>query len=259
MSTATDRHRIRCLPAPVRTWLHRCVERDLDPPERADLDTSGEIRLARWWHYEACEVLAPPTELIWSATTRIGPLSIEGADRYVDGAGATRWDASGRIPVLRAAGDGTTRSAAGRLAGEALLVPTFALAPWMEWEVINERRAVAQITIHGRVHSVEAEFDDGRLVTCSQPRWYQSGRRGRSRVFGVRFHGATTCDGITMPTDWTAGWDWDGDGWRHGPSFRAHLEAVRFSTARTRALHRLPTRRSSGRSTLVPTSAAGAR
>jgi hypothetical protein len=232
-TTATTPDRIRHLPDPVRAWLHRCVEPGVEPPDRADLDTSGEIRVGRWWRYEACEVLAPPTDLIWSATTRIGPLSIEGSDRYVDAVGAMRWDASGRIPVLRANGDGTTRSAAGRLASETLLVPTFALAPWIEWEAINASRAVAQITIHGTVHSVEAEFDDGRLVTCSQPRWYQNRRRGRSRVFGVRFEGDTTHDGITMPTNWTAGWDWDGDDWRNGPFFRAHLEAVAFSTTST--------------------------
>jgi Family of unknown function (DUF6920) len=141
-----------------------------------------------------------------------------------------RWMASGRIPVLRADGPATTRSAAGRLAAEALLVPTFAVAPWIEWEAINDTRAVAQITIHDVIHSVEAEFDDGRLVTCSQPRWYQSARHGRSRVFGVRFAGEATYDGLTMPANWTAGWDWDGDTWQRGPFFRAHLEAARFTT-----------------------------
>jgi hypothetical protein len=49
-------------------------------------------------------------------------------------------------------------------------------------------------------------------------------------VFGVRFSGASTHEGITMPTTWTAGWDWDGDEWRDGPSLRAHLDAVRFDT-----------------------------
>ena len=260
----SGRDRIRHLPSPVRAWLHRCVELGVEPPDRADIDTSGEIRVGRWWRYEACEVLAPPTDLIWSATTHVGPFSIEGADRYVDGVGAMRWDASGRIPVLRADGDGTTRSAAGRLAGETLLVPTFTLAPWIEWEAIDESRAVAQITIHGAIHSVEAQFEDGRLVTCSQPRWYQDRRRGRSRVFGVRFDGATTHDGITMPTDWTAGWDWDGDDWRHGPFLRAHLEAVRFSTTpttnSTSAGHRRSEQRHHpGRSALLLTPAPGAR
>jgi hypothetical protein len=224
--------RTRHLPEPVRAWLRRSVEPDAELPWRADLDTSGQIRIGRWWRYEACQVLAPPARLIWSANVHIGPISIVGSDRYVDGVGQMGWIASGRIPVLRADGPGTTRSAAGRLASEALLVPTFALSPWIEWESINETRAVAQVTIHDVVHAVEAEFDDGRLVTCSQPRWYQDRRRGRSRVFGVRFEGAATHDGITLPTSWTAGWDWDGDDWRNGPFFRAQLEAVRFTTAR---------------------------
>ena len=231
-SLAFDHRRTRHLPAPVRTWLDRCVESGVVPPRRADLDTSGEIRLGRWWHYDACQVLAPPTELIWCATTHIGPFSIVGSDRYVDGVGRMRWVTSGGIPVLRAGGPGTSRSGAGRLAGEALLVPTFALGPWIEWEPINETRALAHVTIHRVVHSVEAEFDDGRLVTCSQPRWCQDRRGGRSRVFGVRFAGAVTQDGITMPTNWIAGWDWDGDDWWHGPFFRAQLEAVRFTVSR---------------------------
>ena len=97
---------------------------------------------------------------------------------------------------------------------------------------------MAQVRVNGTVHSVEAEFDDGRIVTGSQPRWYQRGRVGRSRVFGVRFAGATTHEGITMPTNWTAGWDWDGDEWRHGPFFRAHLDAVRFDAADGATGHR---------------------
>ena len=218
------------LPEPVQTWLERTVEPGVEPPVRADFDTSGEIRIGRWWPYEACQVLAPPRELIWSATVHVGLLSIEGADRYVDGAGSMRWDASGRIPLLRAAGAGTRRSIAGRLAGETLLVPTFATAPWVQWQAINETRAVASITIDHVVHAVEAEFDGGHLVSCSFPRWFPNRRGGRSRVFGVRFDGSVTRDGITMPANWTAGWDWDGDDWRHGPFFRARLDAARFTT-----------------------------
>jgi hypothetical protein len=229
---AAPRHdrRTRHLPAPVRAWLDRCVEPGVEWPRRADLDTSGEIRIGRWWRYDACQLLAPPTESIWCATAHIGPVSITGTDRFLDGAGEGRWVASGGIPVLHARGVGTTRSAAGRLAAETLLVPTFAVAPGVEWESISDTRAVAQVTIHGTVHSVEAEFDDGHLVTCSQPRWYEHGRHGRSRVFGVRFADTSTHEGITMPTTWTAGWDWDGDEWRHGPFCRAHLDAVRFDT-----------------------------
>ena len=125
-----------------------------------------------------------------------------------------------------------TRSAAGRLAGEALLVPTFALAPWIAWDPVDEAHAIARITVGGVRYAVEAVFDDGRPVSCCLPHWYEGGRQGRSRVFGVRFDGAVSHGGITMPRAWTAGWDWDGDDWRHGPFFRARLEAVRFRTAR---------------------------
>ena len=214
----------------MQDWLHRSVQPGVEVPWRADFDTSGEIKIGRWWRYEACQAVAPPTDRVWSATAHFGLISVEACDRFTRGTGDMSWTASGRIPVLRARGGGIDRSVAGLLAAETLLVPTFAMYPWVRWEQVAPHRAVAEITIGTTMHAVEVAFDDGRLASCALPRWSQTGRHGRTRVFGIQCCGEATHEGITTPARWTAGWDWDGDDWRHGPHLRAQLDSVRWTT-----------------------------
>ncbi len=216
------------LPPPVRAWLERCVASDASSPRRAELDTTGKIKLGLWQPYRAHQLLAPPDELAWLAVARIAGVPLNVVDRYRAGMGETRITVGGRFVVAVRSDDDVARSAAGRLAAEALLLPTTATAPWIRWDGGDDTRAVAEVEIGGVVHAVDVRLDDGRLVSLSLPRWDAGRRRPRTRVFGVLFDGERTHKGITVPASWTAGWDWTGDDWRRGPFFRAQLEAVRF-------------------------------
>ena len=228
-SSALSLHRRTAdLPPPVRAWVERSVAPDAPCPRRAELDTTGEIKLRVWHRYRARQLLAPPDELSWHGTARIAGVPVTVIDRYRPGAGETRVRLGSRLVLAARSDDDVTRSGAGRLAAEAMLLPTNAFAPWVRWLTAGDDCAVADIDIGGAVHAVELRLDGGRLVSLSLPRWYADRRHGRSRVFGVRFHGELTHEGITVPAAWTAGWDWTSDGWRGGPFFRAQLEAIRF-------------------------------
>ncbi len=83
----------------------------------------GEIRAGRWQLFSAVQVLASPRGFVWAATAGRRPLRIRGFDRYSRSTGEMRWRLGGAVPVMSAAGDDITRSAAGRLASELVLVP----------------------------------------------------------------------------------------------------------------------------------------
>jgi hypothetical protein len=216
------------LPAPVRHWVERTIADGATFPTRADLDTRGRIRFGRWHRYEACQLLAPPHQFTWCAQSTVAGLPITAVDSYRDGHGETSI-AVGPIDVGDREDREVTRSAAGRLAIEAFLLPTTALAPWVSWEPAGTASAVAEVDIDGTLHAVEVEIRAGRLASCSTVRWSSSRLGGRDRAFGVQFHGERTIDGLIVPAAWRAGWDWQGDGWRHGPFFEAHLDAIRFT------------------------------
>jgi len=225
---------LAALPAPVREWVARTVAPDAPLVHRVELDTHGGIRLGRWCRYTAHQVLAAPDGLEWQGTARLAGIPVTVFDTYHAGAAETRTTIAGRVALGRRRDRDVVRSAAGRLAAEALLLPTNALAPWVRWEATGDSHAVAEIEVGGAVYAVEVVLDHGRLRSVALPRWCPTRAGGRSRVFGVTFHGERREHGITMPASWTAGWDWTGDGWQAGPFFTAQLDAVRFQPASRR-------------------------
>jgi hypothetical protein len=105
---------------PVRRW------------SSVQLTMRGHIRLGSSWRpFTAQQVLAP-SGFIWAATARVAGLPVTGFDRYSFGTGQMRWRLLGLVPVMTASGPDVTRSAAGRLAGEATcwLPTSFTAASW---------------------------------------------------------------------------------------------------------------------------------
>lgn len=218
------------LPAPVQRWLTRTLPPGVPLGGRAEIVMTGGIRLGRWRPFTATQLLAPPDGLVWAAWARFGPLPVVGFDRYVAAAGEMRWRLAGLIPVASAAGPDVTRSAAGRLAGEALILPQSALAPWVRWLPGDHRCATADVALDQGRHPVEVSVDDvGRIEALALPRWGNpDGTTYAEHRFGVRFDGEQRFAGVTVARSVTAGWDWDGTDWADGPFFTASFTDMRF-------------------------------
>jgi hypothetical protein len=227
---AVDPARIDRLPPPVRRWLTHALAAGVPRWERAELEMRGRIRIGAWIPFRAREVLAPPAGFVWAGSAGRFPLRLTGFDRYRAGAGELRWKLFGVLPVMTGAGPDISRSGAGRLAGEALLLPTAALAPWVRWRREDDTRAVADVEVDGAVHPVTVEVDPaGRPRSCSMPRWGNPDRRpAREHTFGVVYDGEVSFHGVTLPRRFTAGWDWDGRRWDRGPFFQATISHARF-------------------------------
>jgi hypothetical protein len=117
------------LPPPVARWLRHAIAAGTPLRRSVQLTMRGQIRVGRWRPFSAVQALAPPRGFVWAATAGHWPAQIRGFDRYSRGTGEMRWRLLGAIPVMLAIGDDVTHSAAGRLAGELVLLPAAALDP----------------------------------------------------------------------------------------------------------------------------------
>ena len=122
---------------------------------------------------------------MWAATARFFGLPVSGYDRYSSGTGEMRWRLLGVVPVLSAAGPDVTRSAAGRLAAEAMFVPTtFDLASWADGpapEVARRSWRVGDIADAVDLHVAA----DGTLRAVTMERWQGGKAPAQRRPFGV--------------------------------------------------------------------------
>jgi hypothetical protein len=217
------------LPAPVVRWVRHAIAPGTPLRRSVQLTMHGEIRVGRWQPFSAAQVLAPPRGFVWAATAGRRPLRIRGFDRYSRATGEMRWRL-GAIPVMSAVGDDVTRSAAGRLAGELLLVPAAALDPAVSWHAVDEHHATAEVRIGHLVHNVTIEVDErGALRSLWLPRWGNpDGGAFAEHPFGVEFAHEAMSDGFAIPTTLRAGWGYGTDAWPDGVFFRATIDAARY-------------------------------
>ncbi|MEZ4380579.1 MAG: DUF6544 family protein [Nannocystaceae bacterium] len=226
------------LPEPARRYLAHALAPGIQLPTSAHLRMVGNIRSepgGEWLEVEADEVLAPPRGLVWSARIRGRVLSLSGDELYLAGRGESSFWLMDRLPVLRAAGPDVSRSAAGRVAAESVLLPS-ALLPghdleWRPGDDMDSARAVF------KVDTTPAELTlrlagDGALRSATLQRWgptrFGPGKPGRYgwQRFRVDAYAERTFAGITIPVRMSATWVPD-----EGPEFeffRAEITRATF-------------------------------
>ncbi|MYS79174.1 DUF6544 family protein [Embleya scabrispora] len=198
-------------PGPIRRWLAHAVPPGAPTPTSVELRAHGRIRVRRWWcPFESRQTLTPPTAFRWDADVR-GPagIRIRGFDRLDADGAAMRWRLFGVLPFIGASGADVTRSAAGRLAGEFVLVPTFALHRDVRWQSVDDTRAIARFAVAGHPQEVTVTVTpSGALASVSLPRWGNpDGRRHREHRFFATFDGEISHGGFLLPTGIHAGWE----------------------------------------------------
>lgn len=220
------------LPAPAQRWLLRAITPGTPLARSALLRMHGTIRLqagADPWPMRAEQVLAPPMGFVWKADVGRGLMRIRGFDGYAGGRGRLRWRLWGLVPVVSQSGAATDRSAAGRLGGEAALLPS-ALLPQdgVVWEPVDESSARFILDVDGeRVVSTVTVNDAGRLTRVVIRRWNGDEANGPVGYlpFVVTFEGEQTFGGYTVPARLAAGWERDGS---PDPFFNAELDDVAY-------------------------------
>lgn len=214
------------LPVPVARWLRHAVEPGTPLVRTLVLAMHGRILAGRWRPFRALQVLAPPGGFVWAASAGAGPARLRGFDRYTRGRGQMRWLVAGLVPVVAAADDDVTRSAAARLAAETFLLPAAAIDPAIVWHGVDDHHATAEVPLGGRLHRVDVEVDDdGALRRISLPRWGDPAGDGfGDHRFSVDLDGVLTvrsgAGAFVLPRSIEAGWD------DVGVFFRATLDGA---------------------------------
>jgi len=219
------------LPGAARRYLEHAIASGTQLARAVRLRMHGEIKLQRWLPFTAEQVIVWERGFIWSATVRMFGMPIRGSDRLVDGEGAMRWRLLGIIPVMTAAGPDITRSAAGRVAAEAVWLPSVLCSDDVSWTVPDSSHLRARFEAHGEMVELGLFFDQkGRLETIKLPRWGNpEGAEFHYADFGAMAEEEHTFDGYTIPTRLRVGWHLGSDRFEsEGEFFRATIDDATY-------------------------------
>lgn len=219
---------------PVRRYLRAAIAEGTPLCAGARLRMHGSIRLGRWLPFRAEQVLAPTAGTVWSA--RVAGV-ISGSDRYLDGCGAMDWRLFGRVPVMSASGDDVTRSAAGRVAGESIWVPTALVSDHSAaLRSLDDDKVGVHLVVGPETIDVTHRIaEDGRLLASEFRRWGDPDRTGSFswHRFGVEVTGWRSFGGVTIPHEGRAGWHIGTSRWSTGEFFRFAIDRYDLIAPRT--------------------------
>ena len=209
-----DEAMVQDLPAPAQRYLLRAIRPGTPLATSVTFRMTGSMRLqpgSDLLPMQANQILAPPHGFVWRARVGAGLLRFRGFDRFGDGQGELRWWLHGLLPVVNASGDDVRRSAAGRLAGEAILVPSTLLPRnGVRWEARDDSTAVFEMNVGDEPVRVTIVVDaEGRLENVRIRRWRDDAGEGAPGFdhFDVdQFVDERTISGYTVPTSFRAGW-----------------------------------------------------
>jgi hypothetical protein len=179
-----DPNMVADLPEPARRYLIHAIQPGTRLAGSVYLEMEGQIGLqpgGAKLPLRAQEILAAPGGLIWKASAGSGFMRISGYDFYRKGEGGMRWFLWGVIPVMSAQGSDITRSAAGRVAMEALawLPSILVLRNEVRWEAIDDRSARVYLRVGDEeTESVIHVSPDGALERVEVMRWEVDGLNG---------------------------------------------------------------------------------
>lgn len=220
------------LPVAAARYLLHALAPGAPLPHAAHLRMRGTIKLdGRWWPFRAEQVIAWGRGFVWKARARVRGLPVVGFDRLLDGEAEMRWKLLGLFPVLTASGPELARSAAGRLAGEALWLPSVFLREGVGMSEVGDE-LVVDLAAHGVTSRLHLGLSArGSVSTFRYLRWGDPDKTGFREVpFGGRVEAERTIDGLTFPSKLTLGWYFEAeDGLPHEAPTRFDREGAFFT------------------------------
>jgi hypothetical protein len=126
------------------------------------------------------------------------------------------WRLLGIIPVMKASGSDITRSAAGRLQGECVWLPSRLARDDVHWTAQDSLHPRAEFSVAGFTETVDLSMaEEGRLLNVSLPRWGNpEGTTFGLYEFGAQFEEERTFGAYTIPSRLRAGWHFGSDRFR---------------------------------------------
>jgi hypothetical protein len=166
------------LPSPVRRWLEASGAVGRPRARTVRLVQRGGLRTAPGQAYMPAEAKQYFTVgepgFVWTVdVTMMRVVPVVGRDTYVGGLGRMFIKAGGLITVADGTGPKFDQGTALRFLGEIIWFPSAALASYITWEPIDERRARATLAFKDVSVSAVFEFDErGRFAAMTAQRYY---------------------------------------------------------------------------------------
>jgi len=220
---AFDASTLEDVPAPAARWLGRALPESTPLSSGVLLSMSGRIRIGRWMPFTAEQVLRAGVGFVWKPVVGRRLLRFVGADILGPDDARMEFRLHGLVPVAKAEGPDTRRSAAGRLAAETIAWVPQALTPQRgaRWSPVDDERSSVRLDAAGETIDVEVTVDDdGRLRALRLQRWNDAVGPAAFAPFG----GTVTAEfvtpaGVRVAGAGTVGWGFGTDEWERGAFF----------------------------------------
>jgi hypothetical protein len=220
------------LPAPVRRYFRFAGYVGRKAPRNARV-TWGEFRLKRAhgkpWMPLVCRQfnsVAEPMRDAYMSGRLFGVLPFEGRDKFQDGHARMLIKAGGFFKVADERSRKLDESGLVTVLAEALLVPSYALQPYMRWEELDSSRARATLTWNGIAASGVFHFAPSGECTRfdTQVRWQQGADSVPIPWSGYSSDYAEQ-DGIRFPRGMRAVWHGKGGDFEY---VQGRIERIEF-------------------------------
>lgn len=216
------------LPEPVRRFFAHALGDGHPVASAWRVVMRGSVRAAGWLPFRAVEDITPST-FTWHA--RVGPFGLPllgVVDAYDGAAGSMQFRLGDALRLRRATGPDITRSAAGRLALEAVAMAPAAALPehGVTWSAAGGDELVGRFERLPGGPEVHVRIDaDGRLLAAWAQRWGPLPDGGYGlQPCGCDAGAEATFSGMTIPREIEVSWGYGTPTAR--PFFRAVVDAA---------------------------------
>lgn len=198
------------LPEPARRFLRASLPESAPLARAVELEMTGEIKLVgRWLPFHARQILRAGVGFVWAPVVGGRVLRFVGADALGPDGASMEFRFHDRIPVVRASGPDTERSAAGRLAAETVAWLPQALTPQSGavWRPLDADRATVSLAGPSGPVDVDVTVDErGGLVGIELQRWNDSAKPPAYSPFGGAVTEPFDTGGICIAGRGIVGW-----------------------------------------------------
>jgi hypothetical protein len=211
------------LDEPVRRYFAHAIRDGAELAAGVRLAMAGRIKVGVWLPFTARQE-CDGRSFAWHARVGLGPVTaLTVLDRF-DRVGSTEGRLFGRRRIFHAAGEDTTRSAAGRAALEAVFAP-MSLLPQrgVRWRAEDDERIVGTWDIGPERPELRIRVaGNGAVRSVSTLRWGNAGQRHFGYIpCGCDARSERRFGDVVVPSALTVGW-WFGTP-RYAPFFEADV------------------------------------
>lgn len=224
-------HHLESLPEPAVRYLRHAIAPGTRLATAVRLRMHGHIKLGRWLPFSAEQVIRRDRGMVWNARARVSGITVSGYDRLLDGDGAMRWKLMGLLPVMSATGPDISRSAAGRVIGESMWLPSMLCAKEVAWHATDATNVSARVSVAPEIADLHLRVEtSGALRSIGLSRW---GNPGKTPFHYDDFGGIVEEEGIfegfTIPVRLRAGWHFGSDRFvDEGEFFRVTVDEATY-------------------------------